>query len=146
MIRSFRKSFTGKTQADGVFTVEKEKIEHIRHTEIQIEVSATPAAGTLAVGVRLPGASTFQTIDTIDLTGSSLIVQYDGIVDAFQLFQSLAGNSSFAASETLSETSNHEMFQSLAGNSSFAAMEMRLWCLCRKFVSIPCREFFFCRR
>ncbi len=82
--RSFNKSYTGKSQADGAFTVEKEKIEHIRHTEIQVEVSATPAAGTLAVGVRLPGASTFQTIDTIDLTGSSLIVQYDGVVDAFQ--------------------------------------------------------------
>lgn len=53
--------------------------------QLQIEVSAVPDAGTLAIGGRNPGASSFVPIGTIDLTGTDLIQVIEGVYGAFEL-------------------------------------------------------------
>lgn len=70
----FNSTVTGKTQADGDFTIPLGAYDHLCLHQVQVEVSATPGAGTLAVAVRSPGATDFVTLDgSFDLTGTELL-------------------------------------------------------------------------
>jgi hypothetical protein len=70
----FEKIVTGKTQADGAFTVLLGASDRFCRHQVQAEVSAAPLAGTLAVAVRSPGATDFVTLDgSFDLTGPELL-------------------------------------------------------------------------
>lgn len=70
----FSKAETAKTQAGGVFSVLLGSDDRFCRHQVQVEVSATPLAGTLAVAVRSPGAANFVTLDgSIDLTGTELL-------------------------------------------------------------------------
>jgi len=64
-----RQSVTGKTQADGAFALDLEPGHHI--TQIHLEVSATPSAGTLSIGIRTPGSDSYITVDSIDMTDAT---------------------------------------------------------------------------
>ena len=74
-----------KTLADGAQTIDVSGYERNRVWQIQIEVSATPTAGTLAIGARTPGASSHVSIGTVDLTAAPAIVDFTGFADSFQL-------------------------------------------------------------
>lgn len=64
----------GRKQSDGAFTVLLGACDRFCRHQIQVEVSAPPAGGTLAVAVRSPGAAGFATLDGgFDLTGSDLL-------------------------------------------------------------------------
>jgi hypothetical protein len=70
----FNKNETAKTQSDGAFSVLLSASDHFCRHQVQVEVSATPSAGTLAVAVRSPGATDFATLDgSFDLTGTELL-------------------------------------------------------------------------
>lgn len=61
-----------KTQADGAWTALVD--DGLLYHQIQVEVSATPSTGTLAVAVRATGAVAFVTLDgTFDLTSANLV-------------------------------------------------------------------------
>ena len=64
----FNDKITGKTQADGAQIISLGSNDRFREHQLQIEVSAQPAAGSLAVAVKTPGANVFSHIDSIDLT------------------------------------------------------------------------------
>lgn len=67
----FNSVMTGKTQADGAVSVLLGAFDRYLRHQVQVEVSATPSAGTLAVAVRSPGATGFVTLDgSFDLTGT----------------------------------------------------------------------------
>lgn len=59
-----------KTQADGAQVIGNGGFEYLPHHQIQVEVSAQPSAGTLAVEYKTPGASEYvaATGSPIDLT------------------------------------------------------------------------------
>ena len=64
----------GKSQDDGAFSVELNYLDNMYRHQVQVEVSATPGAGTLTVAVRSPGATNFVDLDgTFDLTGDDLL-------------------------------------------------------------------------
>ncbi len=71
----FVKKVTGKSQADGAFTIALGHHDYACHHQIQVEVSATPLAGSLAVEIRSPQASEFVAVDdnVFDLTTGNLI-------------------------------------------------------------------------
>lgn len=70
----FNEAVSGKSQADGVFTVLLAGADCFAQHQIQVEVSATPAVGTLAVAMRSPGAEDFVALDgTFDLTSDDLV-------------------------------------------------------------------------
>ena len=81
--------FTGSVedaaQADGAQTISLEGADRFREHQIQVEVSATPSAGTLTVAFRTPGASEYVDVGTIDLTDSEDYLQYvTGFADSMQ--------------------------------------------------------------
>ena len=82
-------SVQNKTQADGAQTVTLEEADRFREHQVQLEVSATPSAGSLTVAVRTPGASGFTDIGTIDMTDTD---------DYLQQFTGLAGAVRFTPS------------------------------------------------
>jgi hypothetical protein len=59
-----------KVQADGAQALGNKGFEYLPHHQIQVEVSAQPSAGTLAVEYKTPGASEYVTAagSPIDLT------------------------------------------------------------------------------
>jgi len=64
----------GKTQADGAFTVLLGASDKFCRHQVQVEVSATPSAGTLEVAIRSPGATNFVPLDgSFDLTGTEFL-------------------------------------------------------------------------
>jgi hypothetical protein len=70
----FNKVESGKSQADGPFTVLLGVADRLRWHQVQVELSDTPDAGDLTVSVRSPGATDFVDIDgAIDLTGTELL-------------------------------------------------------------------------
>lgn len=70
----FSSKVTGKKQSDGAFSVLLGSKDRACRHQIQVEVSATPAAGSLAVAVRSPNATDFVTVDgAIDMTGTDLL-------------------------------------------------------------------------
>ncbi len=65
---------TERTQAGGPIVVELGSQDYLGYHQIQVEVSATPTGGTLAVGVRSFGSEEYVDLDgTIDLTGTELL-------------------------------------------------------------------------
>jgi hypothetical protein len=62
---------SGKSQADGAFVVSLSGHESAESYQLNLEVSAEPNAGTLAVGVRAPGGTDYYTIGTIDMTDAT---------------------------------------------------------------------------
>ena len=63
-----------KSQADGAFIVELGASDVFCQHQVEVEVSAVPSAGSLAVAVRSPGAREFVPLDgSFDLTGTELL-------------------------------------------------------------------------
>ena len=74
-----------KGQADGVQTITLGVYDVARLHQIQVELSATPAAGTLTVGVKTPGASEYVDLThTIDLVNGPYLYQVYGFVEALR--------------------------------------------------------------
>lgn len=96
MRRIYHLKAEGRSQADGAFSLDTSLTEKTRY-QIQVEVSATPAAGTLAVGVKTPGAAGFASVGTIDLTQAPLAVRLEAKAEAIQFTPS-----SFDAGKTFS--------------------------------------------
>ena len=71
----FVNKIENRTQALGAFTVELGHHDRACRHQIQVEVSATPSAGTLAVEVRSPKAEDFCPVadNIIDLTSTELL-------------------------------------------------------------------------
>ena len=86
MAEIYTASAEGKTQADGAFELELGAADEYHFHQIQVEVSATPAAGTLTVRARTPGAAAFQDIEDgeIDLTGTLQPLELQGRVEALE--------------------------------------------------------------
>lgn len=86
MIRT--NSILTKTQADGAQTISLDVFDCAKLHQIQVSVSATPAAGILTVGVKTPGAATYAalpwTIDLTDLATNSLF-QFTGFATSIQI-------------------------------------------------------------
>ena len=87
MQRTFK--LTGKTQADGAQTIDLTGYERAEVHQIQIDPSATPAAGTMDVSIRTPGGAGYTSLGSIDLVNGPLIVQYTGYADSMKLTPSL---------------------------------------------------------
>jgi len=69
-------TLTGKTQADGAQEIELGAYDSARLIQLQIAVSATPAAGTLAISIKSPGASAYVDLShTIDLVNGPYLYQ-----------------------------------------------------------------------
>ena len=66
---------SGRTQAAGVFTVDMATILNWSYHQVQVDVdgNAVPAAGTLYIDARTPGANYYVNVGSIDMTGASLI-------------------------------------------------------------------------
>jgi hypothetical protein len=78
-------TLSAKTQADGAQTVSLGVFDEAQLHQIHVSTSSTPAAGTLTVAIRTPGASTYITLSpTIDLTSPALF-QFWGFADSIQL-------------------------------------------------------------
>ncbi len=75
-----------QTQADGAFEIDLTHFENLYRHQMQVEVSATPSAGTLTVKVKTPGATTFQDIDAgvIDLTATLQPLELEARVSALE--------------------------------------------------------------
>ena len=83
--RSEIQSATAKTQAAGAFALDiPARYQSMGRHQIQVEVSATPSAGTLTVTVKTPGAASYQAVDdnAIDLTGTLKPLLLDGEVES----------------------------------------------------------------
>lgn len=64
----------GNKQSDGAFTIALDSKDSMCRHQVQVELSATPTGGTLAVAVRSPGATEFVALDGVfDLTGTDLL-------------------------------------------------------------------------
>ena len=77
-----------KTQADGQQTVSIGNFDSAKLHQIQVTTSATPAAGTLTVGIKTPGSSTYATLPwTIDLTTLSTqsVFQFVGFANSISV-------------------------------------------------------------
>lgn len=76
------------TQADGAQTVSLGPFDCAKLHQIQVTVSATPAAGTLTIGVKSPGAATYAALPwTIDLTAlaTQSLFQFTGFAEGIQI-------------------------------------------------------------
>lgn len=77
-----------KTQADGAQVVSLGVFDEAKLHQLQVSVSATPAAGTLSVAIKTPGASAYATLPwTIDLTSLSTqsVFQFTGFASDIQV-------------------------------------------------------------
>ncbi len=70
MYKNHQAKLSAKTQEDGAQVVGYKGQEYLPFHQIQIEVSAQPTAGTLAIEYRTPGASEYVTVtgSPVDLT------------------------------------------------------------------------------
>ena len=95
MHKTFKLS--GKAQADGAQTVDLAGYERANTHQVQIDVSATPSAGTMDVSIQTPGADGYVSLGDIDLVNGPLAVQFQGYADSIRL-----APSSFDADKTYS--------------------------------------------
>jgi hypothetical protein len=93
MQRTFKLS--SKSQAGGAQIIDLSGYERARIHQVQIDVSATPAAGTMDVSIQTPGASGYVSLGDIDLVSGPLAVMFDGYCDSIRLTPS-----SFDAAKT----------------------------------------------
>lgn len=80
-------SLEDKEQADGVQTlaVGGNCYDSARLHQIQVELSATPAAGVLTIGFKTPGASGYVTLThQIDLVNGPYLYQIYGFIESLQ--------------------------------------------------------------
>jgi len=82
-------SVTGKAQSDGAQTFSLLENEFTIH-QLQIDVSAAPATGTMAIAIKTPGASVFSALDsTVDLTALSAtngkIIEIEAAAEAIKI-------------------------------------------------------------
>lgn len=70
MYRNHTGKFTAKAQADGAQVIGMGGYAYLPHHQIQVEVSAQPTVGSLAVEYKTPGATEYVTAQgsPIDLT------------------------------------------------------------------------------
>lgn len=72
----------GKTQADGAFQVAVKPVSRYR---IQVQITGSPTAGTLAIGVKTPGAESYAAaVGSIDLVNGPLVKDIDGPAAGFE--------------------------------------------------------------
>ena len=83
MHKTFR--ITGKKQADGAQTISLAGYERVVRKQVQIDVSATPGAGTMAVAVRTPGSDEYVTADTINMVSGTRVFLVDLYCDSIRL-------------------------------------------------------------
>jgi hypothetical protein len=83
MHRTFKVS--GKSQADGAQTIDLTGYERVKVKQVQIDLSSDPAAGTMDVSIRTPGASDYVSLGTIDLAAGPLAVIFEGYCDSIRL-------------------------------------------------------------
>ena len=71
-------SVTDKSQADGAQTISLGSDDKFRQHQLQVELSATPTAGTLDIAIKTPGASAFITLTSLqmDLTSGNQVVHF----------------------------------------------------------------------
>lgn len=92
-----------KTQANGAQTFTLQEQNNFDRHQLQIEVSAQPSAGTMAIAVKSPGSDVFCTIDSsIDLTAltatNGKIVDIDVFAEAIKITpSSLDGDKTYNA-------------------------------------------------
>ena len=81
------RSLEDKTQADGAQTlaVGGNCFDSAKLHQIQVELSATPAAGVLNIGLKTPGASGYVTLThQIDLVNGPYLYQIYGFIESLQ--------------------------------------------------------------
>lgn len=81
MKRDLVTTYSSKTQANGRITVDVSAYRSWEYHQFQVEINAetTPSAGTLYIDGRTPGASEYQNIGTIDMTGTYLVAVSSGV-------------------------------------------------------------------
>lgn len=73
----FAGSIADASQADGAQTIALEQQDYCLNHQLQVEVSAIPAAGTLTVSIKTPGAAGFVDLaPVIDLTSGNQIYTF----------------------------------------------------------------------
>ena len=78
-------SLEAKSQADGAQAVTLGVFDCAKLHQLQVELSAAPAAGTLTIGVKTPGASGYVDLThTIDLVNGPYLYQIYGFIEALQ--------------------------------------------------------------
>jgi len=82
-------SLLDKTQADGAVTIDLTDNNLYDEHQVQIEVSAQPSAGTMAIGVKTPGANDYATVEaSLDMTAitatAAKIVQFSGMIETLK--------------------------------------------------------------
>jgi len=80
-------SVTGKTQANGAFAFAMPThLQCLRHHQLQLEVSATPTGGSLAVAVKSVGASGYATFSSgLNMTAAPPIYEFTGYVESIRI-------------------------------------------------------------
>lgn len=82
----FAASLLGKSQANGAQIIALAASDHFYRHQLQIELSATPDAGTLTVAVKTPGSGAFIDLSpVIDLTGGNQLYVFDRFVSHIRL-------------------------------------------------------------
>jgi len=77
---------TGLDQAAGAQIFDLEGWEGSFQHQLQIDVSETPTAGTLAVHVRTPGAADYVLLDSaIDMSSTALIATFEAFADSIKI-------------------------------------------------------------
>ncbi|MCK9325578.1 MAG: hypothetical protein M0P69_08760 [Bacteroidales bacterium] len=78
---------TSKTQAGGAFVFSiPTALQGLKEHQLQVEVSATPTAGTLSIGVKSVGASEYATLSsTIDLVNGPYLVRFTATAESIRI-------------------------------------------------------------
>jgi hypothetical protein len=82
MQRTFK--LIAKTQANGVQTMSLSGYERAQIHQVQVDLSAIPANGTLDIAIRTPGAENYNSIGDVDLVNGPYIVYFEAYCDAIQ--------------------------------------------------------------
>ena len=90
MIKNHKIAILDKTQADGAETLGNAGFENLPNHQIQIEVSAQPAAGSLKIEFRTPGAVEYTEPEDspVDMTAINKAVCFrlnDVYADSFKI-------------------------------------------------------------
>ena len=80
MYRAFKVS--NKSQGDGAQVLDLSGYERSRTHQVQVDLSATPDAGTLDVSIRTPGAEGYISLGTINLVSGPLSVDFEAYCDS----------------------------------------------------------------
>jgi len=77
------------TTATGTQTIDLKDNNRFDEHQIQIEVSAQPTAGTMAIGIKTPGANDYGTVEaSIDMTAitatAAKLVQFSGVIETIK--------------------------------------------------------------